>query len=91
MEDRYPTQIGKRPMSFSEKESLCEYRFRNSGPFWHLTTPGQLQEDLFITEDDYRFGMSSAAICSAETGVVIYSHTLMGNHIHEKRLENHIW
>ena len=83
MRDRYPTQIGKRPMSFSEKESLCEYRFRNSGPFWHLTTPGQLQEVLFITEDDYRFGMSSTAICSAEIGVVIYAHTLMGNHIHD--------
>ena len=77
------TLSGKRPMSFSEKESLCEYRFRNSGPFWHLTTPGQLQEVLFITEDDFRFGMSSAAICSAETGVVIYAQTLMGNHIHD--------
>lgn len=81
--NNHPTPFGKRLMSFSEKETICEYRFRNSGPFWHLTTPGQLQEILFITENDYRFGMSSAAICAAETGIVIYANTLMGNHIHD--------
>jgi hypothetical protein len=73
----------KRSVSFHEKERLCEFRFNEGGPYWHLTTPGMFQEILFITDDDFRFGMSSAAICAAESDIVIYAHTLMGNHVHD--------
>ena len=83
MENDTHTRIGIRPMTFAEKESICEFHFRNEGPFWHISTPGMFQEILFITDDDYRFGMSSAAICAAETGVEVYAQTLMGNHIHD--------
>ena len=78
-----PLHAGSRPATFFEKESLCDYHFRGGGPYWHLATPGMSQEVLFISEDDFRFGMSSAAICAAETGIVILAHTLMGNHIHD--------
>jgi hypothetical protein len=77
------SSIAKRPVSFSEKESLCEFHFREGGPFWHLTTPGRFQEIIFITGEDFRFGMSSTAICAAETGITIYAHTIMGNHVHD--------
>ena len=77
------TPPGKRLATFAEKESICEFIFREEGPFWHLATPGRLQQSIFITDDDYRFGMSSAAICAAETGITVYAHTLMGNHIHD--------
>ncbi|MBO4917740.1 MAG: hypothetical protein J5374_07650 [Bacteroidales bacterium] len=83
MEKREMMSVGTRPMTFAEKESICEFRFKQEGPFWHLTTPGMFQEILFISDDDFHFGMSSTAICAAETGIVIYAHTLMGNHVHD--------
>ncbi len=83
MRNDYPPPERLRPLSFSEKENLCEFHFKEGGPYWHLTTPGNLQEILFTTEDDFRFGMSSTAICASETGIVLYAHTLMGNHLHD--------
>lgn len=83
MEKISSTDVGKRPMSFSEKESLCEFRFRERGPLWHLTTPGMFQEVLFINDNDFKYGMSLTAICAAESGVIIIAHTVMGNHVHD--------
>ena len=74
---------GHRPESFYEKENRCDFLFKSGGPYWHLTTPGMFQEVLFISRDDYRFGMSSTAICIAECDIVVYAHTLMGNHVHD--------
>lgn len=59
-----------------------EYMFHKQGPFWHLCTPGTNQEILFRDDDDYRFGITSAAIC-LEDSVRIYALAIMSNHLHD--------
>ncbi len=59
-----------------------EYMFRRQGPFWHLCTPGTNQEIFFRDDDDYRFGITSAAICLNDS-VRIYALAVMSNHLHD--------
>lgn len=66
---------------FARKEEYCEYLFNTRGPFWHICTPGNLQECIFLTESDFRIGVNSAALTKGP--VVLYSSTLMSNHLHD--------
>ncbi len=72
--------------SFYSKESLCEFNYHNAvreyGPFWHYCTPGQLNESVNITEDDFRFSINNLALSAAEAGVHIVTDAHMSNHLH---------
>ena len=79
-------RVSFQPYSFGEKERLCErhfYEIRNQfGPLWHICTPGNLTETLFIEDEDFRFAVSNSAISAAESGLTIFTDQIMGNHIH---------
>ena len=72
--------------SFYSKESLCEFNYqkavREYGPFWHYCTPGQFNEAVNITEEDYRFSVNNLAISAAEAGACVVTDAHMGNHLH---------
>ena len=76
----------RRHLSFGEKEQLCEKHFYDIrlryGQLWHISTPGNLSETLFIEDKDFRFAVSNSAISAAESGLVIFTDEIMGNHIH---------
>jgi REP element-mobilizing transposase RayT len=69
-------------LSFSQKENRCELTFSNSGPFWHLCTPGNLTEILCENDKDYRFLVSLIGIVAAITGISVIAFAVMSNHIH---------
>ena len=73
-------------ISFLEKESSCEFRFREAngrlGGFWHYCTPGHLNESVNITEEDYIFSMNNLAVSAAEARVVVLTDSHMSNHLH---------
>ena len=66
---------------FARKEEYCEYLFNSRGPFWHICTPGTLQECIFLSDSDYRIGVNSAALTKGP--VIYYSSTVMSNHLHD--------
>ncbi len=73
---------------FAVVERLCENEFISRGPFWHLCTPGERQEMIFRNEDEFKFGVTSAALALSEVNaagcsVKMYAFALMNNHIHE--------
>lgn len=74
------------PSSFFNKESICEFSFqravREAGPFWHYCTPGQRNESVNITEDDFRFSVNNLAISAAEAGACVVTDAHMSNHLH---------
>lgn len=67
--------------NFARQEDYCEYLFNSLGPFWHVCTPGNLQECIFVNDSDYRVGVNSAALTKGP--VVIYASTVMSNHLHD--------
>ncbi len=72
---------------YLRRESDCEMQFNYGGPFWHLFTPGEVQEIIFTDRDDFGFGITSMAMAlkDAETAglnVNLYSFALMTNHAH---------
>ena len=73
-------------LSFSDKESACEFRFRDAcerlGGLWHYCTPGHLNESVNITPDDYDFSVNNLAISAAEAGVTVVTDSHMTNHLH---------
>ncbi len=72
--------------SFGEREKQCERHYyeicRRYGQLWHISTPGNLTETLFVEDEDFKFGVSNSAISAAESGLVIFTDQIMGNHIH---------
>ena len=72
--------------SFSERERLCERHYyeicQRYGQLWHISTPGNLTETLFVEDEDFQFAVSNSAISAAESGLVIFTDQIMGNHIH---------
>ncbi len=73
---------------YLNKEDKSRFLFMNDGPYWHLCTPGENQEIIFKTEEDYKFGVTSSAtslmeVRAAGKSVKIYAFTVMSNHIHE--------
>lgn len=75
-----------RPLSFGEKERQCERHFHDIvnryGQLWHISTPGNLTETLFVEDEDFQFAVSNSAISAAESGLAIFTDQIMGNHIH---------
>ncbi len=72
---------------YVRRESDCEVFFLENGPFWHLCTPGEGQELIFKSHDDFRFGITSMAMALVEAGdagcnVKLYAFALMSNHVH---------
>ena len=82
--DKVQTNMANR--SFQDKESACEFRFRNVcerlGGLWHYCTPGQLNESVNLTPDDYDFSVNNLAISAAEAGVTVLTDSHMVNHLH---------
>lgn len=68
--------------SFARKEDRLEYLFKTKGPFWHLCTPGTNQEIIFHSEEDYNYGITTAAM-SLASPVRILATAVMSNHIHD--------
>jgi hypothetical protein len=69
--------------TFYDKENQCDYLFNQSGPFWHLCTPGHLTEILFTTDEEFGFGMNLMGICADRfPWLKIYTFELMNNHLH---------
>lgn len=68
-------------MSFDDS---CEILFNESGPYWHLCTPGEFQSVIFKEREDFVFGMNLVAWCVAhyEGAIKIYTFQLMSNHFH---------
>lgn len=74
-------------LPFSEAENVCRQIYdeavRKFGPFWHLCTPGEFQQVIFVTKEDYECGMILFAICAFDCpNVKIITFELMANHIH---------
>lgn len=67
---------------FARREDYLEYEFRDTGPFWHLCTPGTDQEILFQDEEDYKYAVTSAAM-SLDGSVNIFATAVMSNHLHD--------
>ncbi len=72
---------------YVRREGECEAFFFENGPFWHLCTPGEGQELIFKTSEDFKFGITSMAMALLETRAAglkmkIYSFALMSNHVH---------
>ena len=72
--------------TFGDKERQCErhfYEIHNKyGQLWHISTPGNLTEILFVEDEDFKFAVSNSAISAAESGLAIFTDQIMGNHIH---------
>ncbi len=73
---------------YARKEGECEYRFQNEGPFWHLCTPGEGQEIIFRSREDFKFAVTSMAMTLTELReagrmVKLYAFAVMSNHVHE--------
>ncbi len=72
---------------YARREDECETFFMKERPFWHLCTPGDRQELIFKSPEDFRFGITSMAMALVETGTAglnmkIYAFALMSNHVH---------
>ena len=72
--------------SFYDKESACEFQFRDAcnrlGGLWHYCTPGILNESVNITPEDLDFSVNNLAISAAEVGVTVLTDAHMINHLH---------
>lgn len=74
-------------LTYTEAENVCRRIFDDAvqkwGPFWHLATPGEFQQVIFVTEEDYEYGMVLMAMCAFDCpSVRIITFELMANHIH---------
>ena len=74
-------------LSFSEKENRCQITFthctRNGECFFHLCTPGDNQQVIFSTTEDYEAAMVMIATCLSDCkGVRVITFELMSNHVH---------
>ncbi len=72
---------------YVKREWECESYFMKNGPFWHLFTPGDGQEIIFRTSDDFKYGITSMAMALLETRAAgrylkLYAFALMSNHVH---------
>lgn len=80
--------VDHRPrLSFADAENDCLRIFHDTlmsrGPFWHLCTPGEGQQVIFSSRDDFEYGMLLMAMCAfdcSETRIITFE--LMANHIH---------
>lgn len=76
-----------RALTFSEKENRCQSTFNNcirrGDSFFHLCTPGNNQQIIFSTKEEYEAGMLIFAVALYESpDVRIITYELMSNHLH---------
>lgn len=70
-------------MSFVERERRCENTFFNSGPWYHLYTPGKNTSVFLVDDEDFSFVINLLARCLLDfTGLKILAFAVMNNHIH---------
>ncbi len=72
---------------YVRREGEYEAFFFEEGPFRHLCTPGDGQEMIFKTQEDFKFGITSMAMALVEArdagwNVKLYAFALMSNHVH---------
>lgn len=72
---------------FSLAESRCREIFSDAiythGPFWHLCTPGDFQQVIFSSDDEYEIAMCIVSLCAFEfPNVRIITFEIMSNHVH---------
>lgn len=71
------------PLSFAEKEKICERIFMQEGPFWHLYTDGTKMQNIFDTNEDFELGLNLLAVsCCRFQEVELVAFELMKNHLH---------
>ncbi len=74
--------------SFVNTERLCEQRFLNSSPFWHLFTLENFPI-IFHNKDEFKMGMNLFALSIMLFPVIkTFSFELMSNHIHSAMAGN---
>lgn len=69
--------------TFAESERECENGFFQKGPFWHLYTPGVINEIIFRNREDFEFGMNLTGVLAEMFPMIrIITFELMSNHVH---------
>ena len=72
-----------KPLSFSQREQICEKIFAENGPYWHLYSDGTKMQDIFICPDDFKMGLNSLAACKLRhSKIKILTFEIMNNHFH---------
>ena len=70
-------------LSYSAQNAICESKFEQNGPFWHLYTNGQTMQNIFCSKEDFKIGIIVLAIslimCKS---IKLLAFELMNNHIH---------
>ncbi len=74
-------------LNYVKRENSCQCYFLNEGLFWHLCTPGDVQEIIFRNEDDFKYGMTASALSLNDVNesgarIRLYAFALMSNHVH---------
>lgn len=68
---------------YFNRQSACELCFREAGQLWHLYTPGELTEIIFVSREDFSFGLTLTGVAKAMyPNLDIYAFELMSNHVH---------
>ncbi len=71
------------PLTFTEKERICESIFLQKGPFWHLYTDGTKMQNIFDTEEEFELGMNLLAVsCCRTKEMDLLAFEIMKNHLH---------
>lgn len=71
------------PLTFTDKERICERIFTQEGPFWHLYTDGTKMQNIFNSDEDFEFGLNLLAVSKCRNPEVkIIAFELMKNHLH---------
>lgn len=69
--------------TLAELERECEKGFFQNGPFWHLYTPGVINEIIFRNREDLEFGMNLTGVLAEVFPMIrIITFELMSNHVH---------
>lgn len=70
-------------LSYSAQNAICESNFAQHVPFWHLYTNGQMMQNIFCSEEDFKIGLISLAISLLHCkNIKLIAFELMNNHIH---------
>ena len=70
------------PMTERQIEMMQEQLFRESGPYYHLSTKPLENGLIFQDEEERRIAMNWIAILSKEFHIEILAFALMSNHFH---------
>jgi REP element-mobilizing transposase RayT len=70
------------PMTERQIERMQEQLFRDSGPFYHLSTKPLENELIFRDDEERKVAMNLIALTARELRVDILAFALMNNHFH---------